>query len=81
MSCNDRSQNCGACVYSKHLPKFDTYHDGRVVDTLHECRRKSPEILKLEGFDGHRTIFPIISAKDWCGEFVDRETKDDFDGE
>jgi len=61
---NNVNQTCAGCIFSK--PCGDQ----------HECRKHSPLLV----IDLEFGQFPYVNKDYWCGDYVDRETMDVFDG-
>lgn len=57
---------CSKCIY------FRSFGNG-----LGECRRNAPIIVKRDDrvWPNTETKWPVVSAEDWCGEFIQKLSK------
>lgn len=57
-------KTCDQCVYAGPRRNYED----------HECRRRAPVGERVDHWQDLRLWaprWPIVKAKDWCGEFVD----------
>lgn len=70
----EKCQNCKFWKRPNGYNHIDQFKEGSHV--IGPCRKKSPVIVTHDGKDtrGYSysteiTIWPVVSANDWCGEF------------
>lgn len=67
------AKSCVGCKFSSLGANY-SYLDGPVTDTGYRCLRRAP-IVAGGQMSAAWTVWPIVKATDWCGEYEDRHAK------
>jgi len=73
---------CTNCLFGEKMEGAEVVTSSR-SRAWGECRKEAPAVLavRVEGRgDMMRTVFPVVTEDQWCGEYTARTKADDYYG-